>query len=137
MGKTAQRIFRRIGIGLGRYGGMDADDIGMEVNNWEKNRWRRDMESKTTLELYRSKRNMGDESIYSNEYGSVLLVQCRTNTRKLRWRQGFEDGAVDYLLCGGEEETLRHFVMECGEAQEIRRRYGVHVWNQSTVGGRS
>ena len=40
--------------------------------------------------------------------------------------QGFEGGAVDCLLCGGEEETMRHFVMECGELQEIRRQYGVH-----------
>ena len=78
-----------------------------------------DVESKTTMELYRSKGNVGDEGIYSNEYGSVLLVQCRTNTLKFRWRQGFEDGAVDCLLCGGEEETVRHFVMECREMQEI------------------
>ena len=69
---------------------------------------------------------MGDEGIYSNEYGSVLLFQCRTNTLKLGWRQGFEGGAVDCLLCGGEEETLRHFVVECRELQEIRRRYGVY-----------
>ena len=104
---------------------MDTDNIGREVNKWENNRWRRDIESKTKLELYRSKRNLGDEGIYSNEYGSVLLFKCRTNTLKLRWRQGFEGGAVDCLLCGGEEETLRHFVVECRELQEIRR-YGVY-----------
>ena len=69
---------------------------------------------------------MGDEDIYSNEYGSVLLFQCRSNTLKLRWRQGFEDGAADCLLCGGEEETVRHFVMGCGELLEIRRPYGVY-----------
>ena len=43
--------------------GMDADDIGREVNNWEKNRWRRDIETNTTLELYRSKRNLGDKAM--------------------------------------------------------------------------
>ena len=32
---------------------------------------------------------------------------------------------MDCMLCGGEEETVRHFVMECRELQEIRRRYGV------------
>ena len=48
---------------------IDADDIGREVNNWENNTWKRDIESKTMLELYRSKRNMRDEDIYSNEYG--------------------------------------------------------------------
>ena len=109
---------------------MDSGGIGREVNKWENNRWRRDVESKTTLELYRSKENVGNKGIYSNEYGSVygsvLLFQCRTNTLKLRWRQGFEGGAVYCLLCGGEEETVRHFVVECRELQEIRRRYGVH-----------
>ena len=64
--------------------------------------------------------------MYSTEYGSVLLFQCRTNTLKLRWRQGFEGGAVDCLLCGGEEETPRHFVVECRELQERRRRYAVY-----------
>ena len=33
---------------------------------------------------------------------------------------------MDVLLCGGEEETVRHFVMECRELQKIRRRYGVY-----------
>ena len=42
------------------------------------------------------------------------------------WRQGFDGGAVDCLLCGGEAETVRHFVMECRELQEKRRRYGVY-----------
>ena len=27
---------------------------------------------------------------------------------------------MDCLLCGGEEETVRHFVMECHELQEIK-----------------
>ena len=62
------------------------------------------------------------------------MFQCRTNTLKLRWRQGFQGGSVDCLLCGGEEETVRHFVMEYGELQEIRQ-YGVAIWNQSTGGG--
>ena len=68
---------------------------------------------------------MGNDGIYSNEYGSVLF-QCTTNTLKFRWRQGFEGGAVDCLLFGGEEETARHFVIEGGELKEIRRRYGVY-----------
>ena len=69
---------------------------------------------------------MGDGGIYSNEYCLVLLFQCRNNTLKIRWMQCFEGGMVDCLLCGGEEETVRHFVMECGELQEIKRRYGVY-----------
>ena len=37
-----------------------------------------------------------------------------------------------WIVCcvdsGWEEETLRHFVVECRELQEIRRRYGVGIY---------
>ena len=32
---------------------------------------------------------------------------------------------MDCPLCGGGEETVQHFVIECGELREIRERYGV------------
>ena len=65
------------------------------------------MESKTTLQLYRNKVSIGDEEIYCNRLGAVILFQCRTNTLSLRlkWRQGFVGGAVDCPLCGAVEET--------------------------------
>ena len=97
---------------------MNLNYIGREVTNWEKNRWRMDIESKTTLELYMDKRSVGDEGIYCNGNGSVLLFQCGTNTLKLRWRKGFEGGAVNFLLYEGEEETEIHFYLECVELKE-------------------
>ena len=144
MDKTAQRILRGIGTtGLCRCGGMDADNIEMEVNNWEKNRWRRDIDSKTTLVLYRSKRNMGDGGIYSNEYGSVLLFQCWTNTLKLRWRQGFEGGSVYCLLCGGLIEALCCWnVVSCRNKKAVWCMYnrstglGANVYGQEWRKGR-
>ena len=30
------------------------------------------------------------------------------------------------FACGWEEKTLRHFVVDCRELQEIRRRYSLH-----------
>ena len=32
---------------------------------------------------------------------------------------------MDCPLCSGGEETVQHFVIECGELREIRERYGV------------
>ena len=113
--RQLREYLRELGLDFSDVGRMDTDDTGRGVNKWKYNGWRRDIDSKTMLELYRSKENLGDEGIYSNEYGSVLLFQCRTDTLKLRWRQNFEGEAVDCLLCGGEEETLRHFVLECRE----------------------
>ena len=61
-----------LGLDFSDVGRMDSGDIGREVNKWENNRWRRDVESIRMLELYRSKGNVGDEGICSNEHGSVL-----------------------------------------------------------------
>ena len=66
-------------------------------------------------------REISGMRVYTAMNTVVLLFQCRTNTMKLRWRQGFEGAAVDCLLCVGEEETLRHFVVESRELREIRR----------------
>ena len=55
-----------LGLDFSDVGRMDTDDmleLGRELSNWKNNRWRRDIESKRTLELYRSKRNMGDKGI--------------------------------------------------------------------------
>ena len=124
--RQLREYLEELGLDFSDVGRMDAGDIGREVNNWENNRWRRDIESKITLEHNRTKRNIGGEGIYSNEYRSVLLFQFRTNTLKLRWRQGLEGEVVDCLMCGEEEETAKYFVMDCRELHEIRRRYGVY-----------
>ena len=82
------------------------------------------MESKTTLQLYRNKVSIGDE-ICCNRLGAVILFQCRTNTLRLKWRQGFVGGAVDCPLCGAVEETVAHFVTECVVLEGVREQFGV------------
>ena len=37
----------------------------------------------------------------------------------------FSGGAVDCLLCGAVEETVEHFVVECGGLRGARERCGV------------
>ena len=73
----------------------------------------------------RHKIGIGDEGIYSNRYGSVLLFQFRTNTLRLGLRQRFVGGAVECPICGAGEETLGHFVTECEALDGVRRRFGV------------
>ena len=87
--------------------------------------WRREVESKSTLQLYRHKIGIGDEGIYSNRYGSVLLFQCRTNTLRVGWRQRFVGGEVECPICGAGEDTLAHFVTECEALDGVRRRFAV------------
>ena len=54
---------------------------------------------------------MGDEGIYINEYGSVLLFQCRTNTLKL----------------GGKFLRVEQWIVCC--VKERRKPRGTLLWS--------
>ena len=82
------------------------------MDKWKTDRCKKELESRTTLRLYKTAVGIGEEDIYRNVFGSVFMFRCRTNTLRLRWRYGFSRGAVDCLLCGAEEETVKHFVMK-------------------------
>ena len=44
-----------------------------------------------------------DEKIYTNNFRSVLMFRCRTNTVKLNWRNQFE-GDLYSVRCVGIKE---------------------------------
>ena len=98
---------------------------GIDFDRWEVEGWRREVEGKTTLQLYRNKVSIWDEEIFCNRLGAVILFQCRTNTLRLKWRQGFVGRAVDCPLCGAVEETVAHFVTECVVLEGLREQFGV------------
>ena len=83
------------------------------------------MEGKITLHLYRNKVSIGDEEIYCNRVEAVILFQCRTNTLRLKWRQGFVGGGMDCPLCGAVEEIVANFVTECVVLEGVREQFGV------------
>ena len=112
-----------LGTSFDRLESMTKLELNRVVDEWETDRWRRDLESRTTLQLYRNKVGIREEGIYRNVFGSVLMFRCRTNTLKLRWRDDFSGAAVDCLLCGAEVETVEHFVIKCEGIRTIRERH--------------
>ena len=73
-----------LGISLSHQRTTSGEEVGGAMNRWEGKRWRREVESKTTLQLYRNKVSIGDEEIYCNRLGAVILFQCRTSTLRLK-----------------------------------------------------
>ena len=114
-----------LGISLTHLRTMSGDEVGLAVNRWVLEGWRREVEGKTTLQLYINNVSIGDEEIYCNRLGAVILFQCRTNTLRLKWRQGFVVGAVDCPLCGAVEETVAYFVTECVVLEGVSERFEV------------
>jgi len=102
---------------------MSKKQIKEAINEWETVRWRGRVESRSTLEIYARKVEIKDENMYRNNYGSVILFRCRTNTLKLNWRKRFEGGGEGCSMCGAAEEDLEHFLMRCPMLREVRERF--------------
>ena len=63
-------------------GGMGVKDVVRKVDVREENRWREELNEKSTLVYCRMKTGIGGET-YDNSWGSVLLFRVRSNTLRL------------------------------------------------------
>ena len=113
--RTVGEYRRTLGINEEKLRNNSREEIKNEIQMRDSMRWEEEKESKTTLELYsRCKKKIGEEQIYENDFNSVLLYRCRSNTLKLKWRNRFAGGDERCDLCGGSEvETLEHFLLDC------------------------
>ena len=91
------------------------------------------MEEKETLEIYKAKKIVEEEGLYSNDDGSVTMFRCRTNTLKLNWRRRFRGRIVACPVFDLDaEEMLSHFLREHHRLGGIREIHGVkeQVWKK-------
>ena len=119
--KQILQYMREVGITDAELRNLKKEKIKLKVNEWEERRWREGVEEKETLRIYRSKNQIGEENIYTNSFGSMIMFRCRTNTLRLNWRNRFQGGQVECELCEhGREETLSHFIRECAGLKQVR-----------------
>ena len=78
--KQLWKYMGELGISLSHLKTMSGEEVVGTVNQWEGDRWRREVEGKIMLQLYRNKVSIRDEEIYGNRLGAVILFQCRMNT---------------------------------------------------------
>ena len=48
------------------------------------------------------------------------MINARSNTLKLGWREFGLDSSKSCKLCGAEVETLQHFLIDCPRLQFVR-----------------
>jgi len=93
--------------------------VKKKINETAETRWKVEMQRKSSLVLYsESKEKYGlSEIIYSNSKASGPLADCRAgmlNTKTLRAKyQEIENHIC--TMCGEEEETMVHIVLNCKE----------------------
>lgn len=94
-------------------------EVMKQIKRKQDNMWRRGMETKPSLTLYREyKKGRGTaEHLYDNSRGSALLAMARAGMLPTRrHRTHFEQGIDSICMrCGMDEETLRHVIHECNE----------------------
>jgi len=98
--------------------------IRQVVDEAELNRWKVEIEGKSSLQFYRMKERIGGEH-YTSGWGSKLLFLARTNTINLNWRARFWEGDVNCPLCTDREETLEHFLLKCPALENMRREFNL------------
>jgi len=105
---------------------MSEGELVRRIRAWDTEEWRKILEEKVTLSLYRTfKEEIGEEQIYDNTFGSVLLFRARSNCLKLGWRYRFQGGGVECRVCGFEEETLNHFLVDCPGYSTERQKHNM------------
>jgi len=95
--------------------------IDKKCKMFDDRRWKEDVESKSSLVMYRNwKKEIKEEKCYNGSYASRLWLEARSNTLKLGDRKRFTGEETKCSLCGYEEENLKHFLLECPKLSVIR-----------------
>jgi len=122
--RVVNRYLDELGMTCDRVKMMTNGEIVKAVNDWEHVRWRGEVQSKSTLVHYRMKDRIGGVG-YDNSWGARLMFRARSNVLRLNWRGRFVGGLTECGMCGGENESLEHFLCECRCLRSIRAEFGV------------
>ena len=83
---------------------------------WDNEQWKSDINSKSTLKVYRHrKKQIQEEHIYSNHPSSVIWYKARINALQLNDRNRHTNKETRCIICENEIENkdIYHFILYC------------------------
>ena len=91
-------------------------EIKQIFTNWDNEQWKQEIQSKSTLRIYKShKDNIEEEHIYiyDNRPSSGIWFRARTNTLQLNDRHSNKE--TNCLNCEQQSiiENIEHFILDC------------------------
>ena len=98
------------------------EEIKKKVRMWDTNEWKKEMEEKASLKLYREWREElgGQDDVYDNREASMIMFKCRTNNLNLGARKRFTNQSTECIMCGNTMEDLQHYILHCPAYREER-----------------
>ena len=116
---------------------LNRTELKRKTRNQDTSAWRREMENKKTLQIYRSRKEFIKEEEYYNEKKSEIWFQAKTNCLRLRDRA--REDSKECRICAQGDENLMHFMLHCSELANIRSRrielQKPHIENEEEVVG--
>ena len=97
--------------------------IATKIYEEDSKNWRKEVESKITLNLYKHKLEISEIQWFRNHPKYSTMMQARSNTLDLGWRNRNANNDKICKLCNLEIETLAHFLLYCYKLQDIRKSY--------------
>ena len=97
--------------------------IATKIYEEDSKNWRKEVESKITLNLYKHKTEISEIKWFRNHPKYSTMMQARSNTLDLGWRNRNSNSDKICKLCNLEIETLTHFLLNCHKLQDIRNSY--------------
>ena len=113
----------RVGLEFENLRELSKEQVKMKVIEMDTIEWRRRMNEKSTLYIYRIyKEGVKEEEIYRNDGPSVYLYRARANAMGLndfnRHQREVDRRVTLCGVCGEEDEDLCHFILKCRGIRE-------------------
>ena len=121
--KETKRNMSEVGVNERNFWRMEKREIKNKEREMDSKRWEEEIKGKSSLEIYvELKKEIKEELMYDNRPSSIIMYRARTNCLKLNDRNRHQGGEVKCKLCGAEVENLEHFILECVELSEERKK---------------
>ena len=122
--KTTVKYMSETGIHSGKLRTESKADVKKLMYSWDKKLWIEDIESKSSLNIYRRfKTDICEEDIYDNRPSSRILNKARTNTLQLNDRNRHVNKETHCMVCGdvNKKEDIYHFLLHCEKYKAERQ----------------
>ena len=126
--KKVKDYMIRLNLNIATIIGESKEQLKKRIEDWDTKEWRTELESKTTLYKYRSKKDICEESWFRNGEKYSIMMRARSDTLKLQWREWATESGKMCRMCKTQVETLDHFLVDCSKLQETRMKYIELQW---------
>lgn len=121
--KKIKQYMKILDVNLESINNLTREKIKEKVNRVDSEMWKAEMENKETLTIYKSyKVKISEIKWYDNTLKTNLMIKARTDTLELNWRKRHKQESTQ-CICGYENETLEHFILDCEEYSDTRKKF--------------